>query len=120
MPTDKEIKKEFKAKASKEPEKYYATEVLKEFGFERKKCKCGTWFWTVNKGQDVCGDTACSGGFRFFENNPAKKKLSYIDVWKEFAKLFKSLGYTPIKRYPVVARWRDDDRLGRCSTRGRN
>ena|SRR3990167_7970888 len=28
MPTDKEIKKEFKLKASKDPDKYYATSVL--------------------------------------------------------------------------------------------
>ncbi|MBI2650009.1 hypothetical protein HYX04_01705, partial [Candidatus Woesearchaeota archaeon] len=46
MPTDKEIKKEFKEKASKEPDKYYATSVLKREGFSRKKCgKCGTFYW---------------------------------------------------------------------------
>ena len=48
MPTDKEIKKEFKAKASKEPDKYYATSVVKSEGFSRKNCKkCGTYFWSV-------------------------------------------------------------------------
>ncbi|MBN2111760.1 alanine--tRNA ligase [Candidatus Woesearchaeota archaeon] len=108
MPTDKEIKKEFKLKASKEPDKYYATSVLKEAGFTRKKCRCGIYFWTTNKKQETCGDAACSGGFRFFENNPCKKKLSYVDVWKDFSRMFEKLGYTPIKRYPVVARWRDD------------
>ena len=108
MPTDKEIKKEFKAKASKEPDKYYATSVLKSEGFSRKNCKkCGTYFWSVVK-DDVCGNPACSGGFRFIGNTPAKKKLDYIGLWNEFSKLFKKWGYTPIKRYPVVARWRDD------------
>jgi alanyl-tRNA synthetase len=108
MPTDKEIKKEFKAKASKEPDKYYATSVLKSEGFERKKCaKCGTFFWsTIN--DDICGNPACSGGFRFIGDTPATRKLDYIGVWTEFSKLFKKWGYTPIKRYPVVARWRDD------------
>lgn len=108
MADDKKIKKEFKIKASKDPDEFYPTSVLKETGFNRKKCKCGTYFWTAKKEQEVCGDAACSGGFRFFDSNPCKKKLSYIDVWKDFSKMFKSLGYTPIKRYPVVARWRED------------
>ncbi|MBU0535620.1 MAG: alanine--tRNA ligase, partial [Nanoarchaeota archaeon] len=103
-----EIKKDFKAKASKDPEKYYATSVLKEEGFMRKQCKCGTFFWTVNADQMTCGDPACSGGFRFFEGTPAKNQLDYVQVWKRFAELFKKWGYTPIERYPVVARWRDD------------
>ena len=108
MPTDKEIKKEFKLKASKEPEKYYATSVLKAEGFSRKKCsKCGTYFWATT-GSDVCGNPACSGGFRFIGKTPATKKLDYVGVWNEFSRLFKKWGYTPIKRYPVVARWRDD------------
>jgi len=108
MPTDKEIKKEFKEKASKEPDKYYATSVLKKEGFSRKKCsKCGTYYWSVTN-DNVCGNPACSGGFRFIGNTPAKKKLDYIGVWNEFSSLFKKWGYTPIKRYPVVARWRDD------------
>jgi len=108
MLSDKEIKKEFRKKASNEPDKYYATSVLKEEGFERKKCrKCNTYFWTTTE-SDVCGDPACCGGFGFLEKSPAKNKLNYIEVWKEFAHLFKKFGYTPIERYPVAARWRDD------------
>ena len=108
MPSDKEIKKEFKLKASKEPDKYYATSVLKAEGFSRKKCsKCGTYFWTTT-GSGVCGNPACSGGFRFIGKTPATKKLDYVGVWNEFSRLFSKWGYTPIKRYPVVARWRDD------------
>lgn len=108
MPTDKEIKKEFKLKASKTPEKYYATGVLKAEGFMRKQCKCGTFFWTVNADQPHCGDPSCSGGFRFFDNPPAKNKMDYVETWQTFAKLFQKQGYTPIKRYPVTARWRAD------------
>lgn len=108
MASDKQIKKEFKISASKDPDKYYATEVLKSQGFMRKQCKCGTYFWTSNPEQDTCGDPACSGGYRFFENTPAKNEMDYIGVWKEFSRLFKKWGYTPIKRYPVVARWRKD------------
>lgn len=108
MPSDKEIKKEFKLKASKNPEKYYAVDVLKAEGFMRKQCPCGTFFWTVNDDQKTCGDPACSGGFRFFDKPPAKNKMDYVETWQNFSKLFQKLGYTPIKRYPVTARWRTD------------
>ena len=108
MKPDKEVKKEFKAIASKSPEKYYAVSVLKSEGFARKQCKCGTMFWSVNEDQKTCGDPSCSGGFRFIGDSPAKEELDYIEVWQKFAKLFTKWGYTPIKRYPVVARWRDD------------
>ncbi len=109
MKNDKDIKKEFKARASKEPDKYYATSVLKQEGFRRGKCiTCGTFYWTVNSEQKTCGDPSCSGGFRFIGNTPATKKLDYRQVWQEFSKLFSKWGYTPIKRYPVVARWRED------------
>ncbi len=108
MLSDKEVKKEFKKKASLDPDTYYATNVLKKHDFERKQCKCGTFFWTVNKNQLVCGDPACAGGFKFIGNSPAKNDMDYIGVWKKFADLFNKWGYTPIKRYPVVARWRDD------------
>lgn len=109
MKTDKEVKKEFKAKASKDPEKYYATSVLKEEGYIRKKClKSGTWFWSTDPDRTFCGDPEHSGGFQFFKDNPAKNRLDYIELWKTFAKHFKKRGYTPIDRYPVAARWRDD------------
>ena len=108
MASDKEVKKWFKKEASKNFEKYYPVGVLKKEGFVRKRCKCGTNFWTVNEDQESCGDPACSGGFSFFGKSPAKKEMDYIGVWKEFSRLFSKWGYTPIPRYPVVARWRDD------------
>ncbi|QQG39019.1 MAG: alanine--tRNA ligase [Candidatus Woesearchaeota archaeon] len=108
MLSDKEMKLKFKEISSKEPNKYYATKILSKEGFERKQCKkCKVFFWSTEKA-DVCGNASCSGGFRFIGNSPAKNKLEYIEVWKKFSKLFKKLGYTPIQRYPVVARWRKD------------
>jgi alanyl-tRNA synthetase len=107
MLPDKQVKKEFKVKASKNPEKYYAVDVLKGEGFERKQCKCGTYFWTTS-GKQTCGDPACSSGFSFFGKSPAASDLDYISVWKKFSEQFQDVGYTPIKRYPVAARWRQD------------
>ena len=108
MKTDKQIKKEFKKEASENPDDFYATKYLKSEGYIRRQCECKTFFWTVNKDQKICGDPACSGGFRFIGDTPAKEEMDYIQVWKKFSKFFTKLGYTPIKRYPVVARWRDD------------
>ncbi len=105
MKTDKELKKWFKTVASKEPEKYYATDILEREGFLRKHCRCGTWFWTVNKDQEVCGDPACLGGTRVVEENPSKIKLSFADVWEQFKSMFSEWGYKPVERYPVVSRW---------------
>ncbi|NQU79309.1 alanine--tRNA ligase [Candidatus Woesearchaeota archaeon] len=105
MKTDKELKKWFKEVASESPDKYYATDILEREGFLRKKCKCGLWFWTVNKNQEVCGDPACQGGTNVVEENPSKVKLSFIEVWEQFKKMFSSWGYKPVARYPVVARW---------------
>jgi alanyl-tRNA synthetase len=106
MKTDKELKKWFKGVASKAPEKYYATDVLKREGFARKKCgSCGLYFWTVNADQSVCGDPACQGGTNVVEGNPAKVKLSFTEVWKQFEKMFGEWGYKSVARYPVVSRW---------------
>jgi alanyl-tRNA synthetase len=108
MQSVKDVKKEFKLIAGKDPDKYYATSVLKEQGFLRNQCeKCKTFFWSI-RDDNICGDPACCGGFKFIGNAVTSKKLDYIEVWWEFSKMFEKLGYTPIKRYPVVARWRQD------------
>ena len=102
---EKAIKKQVLVEASKHPEKFFPLKTLKSKGFARHQCdKCKRYFWST-KPSKVCGDPACSGGFRFIGNSPAKKKLDYIGTWKEFARIHQKLGYTPIKRYPVVARW---------------
>ena len=103
--TDDALKKWFKSECTKDYEKHYPVKTLAEMGFFRRKCKCGQWFWTVNEDQKLCGEPECSGGFRFIGDSPAKKKLDYLQAWKEYSKIHKKLGYTPITRYPVVARW---------------
>ena len=107
MKSDKEIKKEFRPKFWSKPDKYYATQVLRGEGFVRNICiRCKKPFWSTDPERKVCGDPLCSGeGFGFIGDSPSKRNLGYVEVWVKFAKMFKKLGYTPIKRYPVVARW---------------
>ncbi|MEM0372599.1 MAG: alanine--tRNA ligase [archaeon] len=103
----KELKKQLKAKTDVSPDEYYPTGVLKEKGFFRKQCaNCGAFFWSV-KDDDLCGEPECSGGYSFIRN-PVGKKMTFIETWKNFSSFFKKRGYSPIKRYPVAARWRDD------------
>ncbi|MBU2441038.1 MAG: alanine--tRNA ligase, partial [Nanoarchaeota archaeon] len=105
MLTDKQLKTKFKKTASAEPDKYYATKVLKKQGFMRKLCQCGMWFWTMHEKQETCGDAACMGGVDIFKGAPVKKKLTFIDTWLNFKKFFVNRGYKAINRYPVIARW---------------
>jgi alanyl-tRNA synthetase len=103
----KQIKEMFRQIASKEPEKYFGVETLRSLGYSRSQCThCHKYFWSIGE-REVCGDPACQGGFQFIGKDPPRK-LSYIEIWKEFSRIFSNLGYTPIQRYPVVARWRDD------------
>ncbi|MHA1150692.1 MAG: alanine--tRNA ligase-related protein [Promethearchaeota archaeon] len=103
--TDKEIKKAFKKIASEDPDTYFPTKELKELGYMRKLCKCGTQFWTIHRDREVCGDPACSGGFNVVIDNPSQIKLSFLDVWKKIVEVLEPRGYKPVKRYPCVARW---------------
>jgi alanyl-tRNA synthetase len=105
MLTDKELKARFKKVASAEPDKYYATRILKSEGFMRKQCACGTYFWTTHKEQATCGDPACTGGVDIFRGSPVKKKLSFPDVWLGFKRFFEKRDYKAINRYPVISRW---------------
>jgi len=107
MPAIAEMKKELKKKTDASPDGFYPTKVLKENGYSRQKCsKCGNYFWAVRK-SDNCGDPECGAEYNFV-GKPVGKKLDYIGCWDSFSGFLKKRGYTPIARYPVAARWRDD------------
>jgi len=109
MLTDKQLKKKYEQEFKKNPEKYYPTKILHELGFTRIQCaKCKRFFWSTDKKRTVCGDSSCMNGYTFLTNPISKAKLDYIQTWKKFAEILKKQGYTPINRYPVTARWRDD------------
>ncbi|MBI2109598.1 alanine--tRNA ligase, partial [Candidatus Woesearchaeota archaeon] len=107
MLSDKDLKAKYKPIFWKSPERFYPVETLTSEGYSRNICKnCKKPFWSVSK-RDVCMDPLCSKNesFGFIGKSPSKTRLNYIEVWLEFSKMFKKLGYTPIKRYPIVARW---------------
>ncbi|MBI4163161.1 MAG: alanine--tRNA ligase [Candidatus Aenigmarchaeota archaeon] len=107
MSSDKELKEIFRKEFSNNPEKYYPS-VMKDLGFKRHHCtNCGKNFWSISD-RNKCGDASCSGGFLFINNTPAKHKMDYIQLWKNFSSIMEKQGYTPVKRVPIIARWRDD------------
>jgi len=77
-------------------------------GFLRKKCdKCGKFFWTRNGDRKTCGDPPCDP--YTFIGSPIFKREHTIDEMREhYLSFFEDRGHARIKRYPVVARWRDD------------
>jgi len=85
----------------------YKLKYFEENGLVRRKCeKCGSFFWTRDRSRKTCGDTPCEP-YSFIENPPLKEKN--VDEMREaFLSFFERRGHKRLKRYPVVARWRDD------------
>ncbi|MCD6369199.1 MAG: alanine--tRNA ligase [Thermoproteales archaeon] len=86
---------------------FFDVKVFQEEGFTRKKCKkCGRYFWTVNEDLEICTDQPC-GEYEFIGKR-FKTGLELKDVREAFLGFFEKNGHSRIKRYPVVARWRED------------
>ncbi|MEM3255866.1 MAG: alanine--tRNA ligase-related protein, partial [Thermoplasmatales archaeon] len=86
----------------------YSLQYLLSNGYERKICaKCGRAFWTIDKNRVTCGEVPCDP-YSFIGNPPTLRKYSLEEMREEFLSFFESRGHKRIKRYPIVARWRDD------------
>ena len=86
----------------------YALPFLLKNGYERKTCvKCGSPFWTIDKSRNTCGEVPCDP-YTFIGNPPTSRKYSLEEMREEFLSFFEGKGHKRIKRYPIVARWRDD------------
>lgn len=89
-------------------EKGLLTRLFKEEGFVRKTCKkCGKPFWTLDPDREFCGDQPCVD-YDFIGNPVGYKFDSLREVREAFLKFFEEHGHTRIRRYPIVARWRED------------
>jgi alanyl-tRNA synthetase len=89
------------------PESEYEVELFRKQGFTRQTCKnCGKAFWSLGH-HDTCGETPCQE-YDFIGNSPFKKKLPYRAMREDFLSFLEQNGHPRVKRYPIVARWRDD------------
>jgi len=88
-------------------EKMLQLKFFSREGFIRRKCeKCGAYFWTQDEKQKLCGDAPCVD--YTFIGNPVGKKMNLHEMREAFLSFFERHNHTRLKRYPVVARWRDD------------
>ncbi|MCX8170178.1 MAG: alanine--tRNA ligase-related protein, partial [Candidatus Methanomethyliaceae archaeon] len=86
----------------------YRLRFFLENGFVRKECKiCKRHFWTINPDREICGESPCSP-YTFINDPPTKRSYHIWEMREAFLSFFEKRGHTRIKRYPVVARWRDD------------
>jgi alanyl-tRNA synthetase len=86
----------------------YDIPFFKENEFIRKHCdKCGSHFWTRDKERQTCGDAPCEL-YSFIGKPIFKEEKSPDEIRELFLSFFEQRSHTRMKRYPVVARWRDD------------
>lgn len=79
-----------------------------ENGWIKRTCPvCGRTFWTLDPERKVCGDQPCEE-YSFIGRSVGVKPESLSATRKMFIDFFEKRNHTPVKRYPVVARWRED------------
>jgi len=89
------------------PEESYEVELFRTEGFVRKTCPhCNTPFWSLGD-HATCGETPCQE-YDFIGNPPTKKRLTSRAMREDFLSFLEANGHTRVRRYPIVARWRDD------------
>ncbi len=85
-------------------------DFFKDLNFTRKQCIiCKSYFWTLDKNKNTCGDPACES-YSFIGNSPVYKKYTIDEMRDEFINFFKNdeLKHKFLEPYPVVPRWRND------------
>ncbi len=89
------------------PESEYEVELFRRDGFLRRQCPtCSSWFWSLVE-TATCGEPPCKE-YDFLGRSPMKKALTPRAMREEFLSFHEANGHTRVKRYPIVARWRDD------------
>ncbi len=68
---------------------------------------CKKYFWTLNSDQELCGEQPCVE-YGFLGNPPTSSRPNRAEVRETFQSFFEKRGHKRIRRYPIVARWRDD------------
>ena len=89
-------------------QRIYLLNFFRDEGFIRKTCKkCNRKFWTLNEDQEYCGDSSCIE-YQFIGKGLDSPLKTTCDVRNSFINFFAKRGHEVVKRYPVVARWRED------------
>ncbi|MDW5562939.1 MAG: alanine--tRNA ligase [Methanomassiliicoccus sp.] len=82
-------------------------QFFKDNNFIRKVCpKCGRAFWSQGD-WETCGESPCEE-YSFINNSPIKRPYSNHEMREEYLNFFEEHGHGRVRRYPIVARWRED------------
>jgi alanyl-tRNA synthetase len=85
----------------------YQLKYFTENGFTRQQCpKCGRHFWSLGD-WETCGEPPCEE-YTFIGASPMKESLGLHEMREVYLSFFESHGHKRVRRYPIVARWRDD------------
>jgi alanyl-tRNA synthetase len=85
----------------------YELRFFLENGFTRQQCPtCGRHYWSQGTHAN-CGETPCQE-YLFIGDSPMRRRLKLSEMRETYQRFFEERGHTRVKRYPVVARWRDD------------
>ncbi|MFI5414577.1 MAG: alanine--tRNA ligase, partial [Candidatus Lutacidiplasmatales archaeon] len=76
-------------------------------GFQRRACEsCGSAFWTLGDATR-CQEAPCSP-YAFIGAPGFAKPQNLREMRETYLSFFERRGHTRLRRYPVVARWRND------------
>ena len=76
-------------------------------GFHRRACSvCGAAFWTLGD-HDRCQEAPCRD-YGFIGHPGFDRAYELRAMREKFLGFFEARGHTRLRRYPVVARWRND------------
>lgn len=76
-------------------------------GFRRRTCSaCGSAFWSLGE-HDRCQEAPCTP-YAFLGHPGFARPRSPHEMRETFLGFFEARGHTRVRRYPTVARWRND------------
>jgi alanyl-tRNA synthetase len=85
----------------------YDLEFFRTGGFHRRTCSgCGHAFWTLGD-HTRCQEAPCVE-YGFLGHPVFRRPYSYAEMRETYLAFFEHRGHTRIRRYPTVARWRND------------
>ncbi len=85
----------------------YDLPVFHRGGFHRRTCRsCGSAFWSLGD-HAVCQEAPCRD-YGFLGHPIIPRPYAPDEVRETFLSFFEHRGHTRIRRYPTIARWRND------------
>ncbi|NLI61965.1 MAG: alanine--tRNA ligase [Methanosarcinaceae archaeon] len=86
----------------------YNISYFDENGYIKKTCsECGNIFLTKDPDRTTCGDAPCDP-YTFIGSPKFDREFTVPEMRSYYLDFFEQRGHTPVHRYPVAARWRDD------------